>query len=136
MKFFKKRKNIFRGDKLLLVRWNLFECSLFSIKIHKLVTSDDLCLHDHPWAFYTFLFKGGYVEYHHRKVGDGIMEVRSKVYSRFSLLYRPANYAHRLEIHQPVWTLVLTLKKERVWGFFTGKGWVEWFKFDDVNERC
>ncbi len=122
MKFFKKRKTITRSGMPLLIRWNLFECRFFSIKIHKLLASDDGCLHDHPWAFITFLLKGGYVEY----TSKG-----SKVYSRFSLLYRPANYTHKLQIHQPVYTLVFTFRKSRVWGFFTPKGWVEWFRYSE-----
>ena len=122
MKFLKPKKVIYReGNKPLLIRWNLFECRWFSLKIHKLVSSDNSCQHDHPWAFVTFLMKGGYVEY---------TPTGSKIYSRFSLLYRPARYIHRLEIHQPVWTLVLTFKKERMWGFITPRGWVRWFEYE------
>jgi hypothetical protein len=125
MKFFKPKKIITRaGDVPLLIRWNLFECKFFSIKIHKLVSSDPACPHDHPWAFITFLLKGGYVE--HTLQG-------SKVYSRFSLLYRPAHYLHRLEIHQPVYTFVITFKKVREWGFQTPAGWVKWFRYNPTN---
>jgi hypothetical protein len=126
MKLFKRKKTIYRNKVPLLVRWNLFECRYFSFKIHKLITSDAACQHDHPWAFLTFLMKGGYVE--HNQKG-------SKVYSRFSLLYRPAKYLHRLEIHQPVWTFVITFKKVRTWGFVTPRGWVKWFNYSDT-ERC
>lgn len=124
MKFFKPRKTISRGGVPLLIRWSLFECKAFSIKIHKLISSDHSCMHDHPWAFITFLMWGGYVE--HTPKG-------SKVYSRWSLLYRHAKYTHRLEIHQPVWTFVITFRKCRVWGFKTPRGWINWRKFDDTN---
>lgn len=128
MKFFKKKKTIYRDkETILLHRWNIFECRFFSIKIHKLVGSDLACQHDHPWAFYTFLLKGGYVE--HNQKG-------SKVYSRFSLLYRPARYLHRLEIHQPVWTFVITFKKERVWGFLTPRGWVKHMNYKPQSNQC
>ncbi len=151
MRFFKKKKVIEREEgKPLLFRWTIFECRFFSIKIHKLVGSDHSCQHDHPWSFITFLLKGGYVEY---TPADGqqkylgmehlaydwstdkvklVPEV-SRVISRFSLLYRPAYYTHRLEIHQPVTTLVITFKKVRIWGFFTQKGWVKWFDYDRKN---
>lgn len=130
MQFLKKRKDIKRDNDggILLMRWNVFECKFFSIKIHKLISSDPGCMHDHPWAFLTFLMRGGYVEYSKRH--------GSRVYSRFSLLYRPANYTHRLEIHQPVWTFVITFKKVREWGFYTLLGWVPWFKYEENTDIC
>lgn len=107
-------------EKPYLIRYSIFSCKWFAIKIHKILISDDDCLHDHPWAFITFILKGGYVE--HTTKG-------SKVYGRFSLLYRHLYHKHRLEIHQPAWTLVVTFKKKKSWGFFTKNGWVEWFKY-------
>lgn len=128
MEFFKKPKYIYRfDDTLLLIRYTIFDCKFFGIKIHKLVGTDNACQHDHPWAFVTFLMKGGYVEY----TPNG-----SKVYSRFSLLYRPAKYTHKLEIHQPVWTFVITFKRVREWGFHTPKGWIKWFKFTEQDDTC
>lgn len=63
MKFFKK-KVIHRGDnKPYLVRYNLFECELFSIKIHHILLSDDDCQHDHPWSFISVILWGGYTEH-------------------------------------------------------------------------
>lgn len=116
-----KKKIITRKDKKpYLIRYSIFTCRFFAIKIHNLLISDDDCLHDHPWDFMTFILKGGYVE--HTPQG-------SKLYSRFSLLYRHLHYIHRLEIHQPVWTLVITFRKKKSWGFYTKRGWVEWFKY-------
>ena len=121
MKFYKKKviKRDF-DNKPYLIRHSLFSCRFFAIKVHKILLSDHSCQHDHPWAFITFLLKGGYVEY----TPNG-----SKLYSRFSLLYRPANYIHRLEIHQPVWSFVITFRKVRDWGFITSKGWLHWSKY-------
>lgn len=146
MKFFKPKKIIYRNsDVPLLIRWSLFECSWFAIKIHKLMTSDHACLHDHPWASLGFLISGGYVEYvpkhdyvsvirDHEHGNQVIIEEKSRVRSRFSLIYRPANFTHRLEIHEPVWTLFITFKKVRQWGFFTKSGWVEFFKYEPKNQ--
>jgi len=152
MRFFKPKRIIEREKgQTLLERWNIFECRFFSIKIHKLVGSDAACHHDHPWAFITFLLKGGYVEYtpadgqskpefnQHFEYNEDVKGLRlvsekGKVYSRFSLLYRPSYYAHRLEIHQPVTTLVITFKKVRNWGFYTQKGWVHWFDYSRKND--
>lgn len=122
---FYKRKVITREDNSkYMVRYSIFSCKWFAIKIHNILLSDHVCQHDHPWAFVTFLLKGGYVE--HTPKG-------SKIYGRFRLLFRPAKYVHRLEIHQPVWSLVITFRKTRVWGFVTPKGWVKWFNYTPSN---
>jgi hypothetical protein len=124
MRFYKKT-TIYREDKKpYLVRRSLFSCRFFAIKIHQILLSDYDCQHDHPWAFFTFLIKGGYVEY---------TPTGSKVYGPGSLLYRPADYVHRLEIHQPVWSFVITFKKVRSWGFITSKGWVFWKDYNASN---
>ncbi|MES2651289.1 MAG: hypothetical protein V4663_06085 [Bacteroidota bacterium] len=123
-----KKKIITRGynKEKYLIRWTIvpLTCKWFSVKVHKILLSDYQCLHDHPWAFITFLIKGGYVEY---------SDKGSKLYSRFSLLFRKASYQHRLEIHQPVWSIVITFKKVREWGFITPKGWVKWFNYTPSN---
>lgn len=124
MKLYKKTI-IWRDQMPYLIRYSLlFTPKWFSVKIHNILLSDHICQHDHPWAFITLLIKGGYVEYTPKG---------SKVYGRFSLLYRPANYLHRLEIHQPVWSIVITFKKVRLWGFQTPKGWIAWFKYTPSN---
>lgn len=123
MRFYKKTI-IYREDKPYLVRRSLFSCRFFAIKVHQILISDYDCHHDHPWAFVTLLVKGGYVE--HTPKG-------SKVYGPLSLLYRPAEFLHRLEIHQPVWSVVITFKKFRDWGFITPKGWVFWKDYDSSN---
>lgn len=120
-----KKKVIRRNDNVdYLIRYSLLNCKFFSIKIHNILVSDYDCAHNHPWAFITLLLRGGYVEY----TPEG-----SKVYGAGSLLYRPATYIHKLEIHQPVWSFVITFKKTQPWGFFTSKGWVEWFKYTPSN---
>src|SRR5688500_1549433 len=136
MRFFKKKKIINRQDgEPYLIRWNLFECRFFSIKIHKILRSDPDCLHDHPWAFVSFILWGGYVEHTIKYKSSQnqitlLRETKSKIIHPFSILYRPAKWAHRLEIHQPAITLVITTKKIRQWGFFTPLRWVHWTKYD------
>ncbi len=122
------RKRIIRREDNAdyLIRWTLFTCPLFSIKFHKILVSDYDCMHDHPWAFITLLLKGGYVE--HTPTG-------SKIYHPGRLLYRPAKYVHRLEIHQPCYTLVVTFRKVRSWGFITKRGWVPWRQYT-ANSSC
>jgi hypothetical protein len=121
MKIFKRKKVIARENGFpVLIRWNLFECRYFSIKIHKICSSDYACMHDHPWAFISFIFKGGYVEH----TPDG-----ATLYGAPSVLYRPSRFIHRLEIYEPAWTIVVSFKKVRQWGFWTASGWIAWFKY-------
>lgn len=120
-----RKKIIYRNDhEPYLIRYSIFTCRWFAIKIHQILLSDHDCHHDHPWSFITLLLKGGYVE--HTPKG-------SKLYGPGNILYRPAEYIHRLEIHQPCWSFVITFKKVRKWGFFTNAGWVEWFNYSPSN---
>ncbi len=124
-----KKKIIYRkGDKEpYLIRYSVFSCKWFAIKIHNILVSDDDCLHSHPWSYITFLLKGSYIE--HTPGG------KSKKYGRFSFLYKDLNHVHRLEIVKPVWSFVITFKKKKSWGFLTKNGWVEWFKHS-YNDGC
>lgn len=48
---------------------------------------------------------------------------------RFSILWRPAEWKHRLELDRgrPTWTLVVRFRKRREWGFdVPGRGWLDW----------
>lgn len=137
-----KKKIITRSDAVpYLIRYTIFSCPLFSIKIHNLLISDDDCLHDHPWAFVSLILWGGYVEHTNIYVhttgqyenGQDLdrwdTKKKSKIYHPLSVLYRPAKWQHKLEIHQPAWTLVITFKKIRMWGFWTRNGFVPFFKY-------
>lgn len=108
-------------DGVLLVRYFLLRVSFLAIFLHHLVESDeDRALHDHPWSFLTFLFHRGYWE--HTPEGRFWRP-------RFSLLFRPAEWAHRLELAGPTWTLVFRFRRRRVWGFYMPGGWMDWIAF-------
>jgi hypothetical protein len=100
--------------------------------VHHILLSDDECVHDHPWAFVTFLLSGGYGE---RSLIKSSL-LRYRWHPRWSLLYRPASYTHALIIGKPVWTLVITFKKIQEWGFYTPKGFVAWYKYHSNGGRC
>lgn len=146
-----KKKIITRNDTMpYLIRYTIFNCPLFGIKLHNLLRSDDDCLHDHPWAFISFILKGGYVEHRVDKIiayeeakdisalddfffdpSNDTFQLRSKrLYGSPRILFRPSNWIHKLEVYQPTWTLVITFKKVKKWGFFTPRGWIEWFKYN------
>lgn len=143
-----KKKVITRwDDEPYLIRYTLFACRWFSIKIHKILSSDDACLHDHPWSFLSIVLKNGYVEHYYPKTvmttpafifGSEELNIECKISSKRikapAVLFRRANWAHRLVVDKPATTLVITFKKTRQWGFFTPKGWVKWFNYSQENQ--
>lgn len=108
MTFFKKSE-FTRNDKVYFVRICVFGCRWFSVNIHNIREMRDKCLHDHPWSFFSFMLWGGYVEY---------MERGSRIVHPLQLVYRPAEFKHRIEVHQPVWTLCLMLRTKRNAGYW------------------
>lgn len=118
MKIFKKKviKDFVEPDKDLLVRYSIISTPWFGIKIHKLVKSDSPLrgLHDHPWWFASFNFKGRYYEAVEGTVGQK-MDWRKK---RFR--FHKAEELHRIVLDdesKPAWTIVINGPKERIWGF-------------------
>ena len=98
----------------LLVHYFLLRTRPISVFLHHLIASDeDRALHDHPWSFITILLTGGYWEH----------TMTERLWRRrFSVLYRPAEWQHRLELEKPVWTLVIKFRSRRDWGFITAAG--------------
>lgn len=102
-----------------------------SAYLHRFWKSDDASLgvHDHPWTNVTIVLKGEYIEHYYdgtsvrRKAGD--------------IVFREARTAHRIEIEPQwegkVWSLFLTAKRFRDWGFYTKDGWVEASKLTEVG---
>jgi hypothetical protein len=113
------------GKTPLLIRYYLLRSRGFGIFLHKLCRSDNARdLHDHPWTFVSVLLTGGYWEH----------TARGRFWRRrFSVLYRPATWAHCLELERPVWTLVIRFRERRPWGFLTARGWVG---YQQYGEGC
>lgn len=143
------KKIIQREDgKPYLIRYRIFDCRWFKIRIHHILQSDPDCLHDHPWNFISVILKGGYYE-HTKGRRDNITGIKKfdksdddlveKIvwYDWASVLIRAANWQHRLEIPtgRSAWTLVIMFKRKREWGFWTKDGFVEWFKYKG-GEKC
>jgi hypothetical protein len=152
---FNKLITIRRDDNIpYLVRRTLISFgSWFSIKYHKILVSDDPCNHDHPWPFLTIILKGGYYEWtpdtqkdsgeyvNHGYGVDGKKE-NCHFHKPGSIMYRPANWIHRLELphyyepssiklkERPAHTLVFTGKVIRDWGIWTKTGWIFWKNYD------
>jgi hypothetical protein len=83
----------------LLTRYHLVATRWFGIYLHHLHVSDeDRALHDHPWSFVTVLLSSGYWEWTGRTLPGGVTRIWRR---RLSVLYHPAEYAHRLELVRP-----------------------------------
>lgn len=112
-----------------LTRWRIVETPLFAIYLHAIRLPDaDRHLHDHPWAFWSFILKGGYTEDRPSDLMDFSKECRRKVsWRRFSLHRMGAEGFHAITslFASPTWSLLLVGRRKRNWGYWVpGKGWV------------
>lgn len=106
-----------------LRRW-VADFWLFSIRLHHWIASDDQrYFHDHSWSFASLILKGGYTEWTPTPI-DEVVGMGPRVgrrYGRWSLLKRPAEWKHTVEVESGgAWTLMLTGREKRVWGFWVG----------------
>ena len=128
---------VWHDGQLYLKRWRLFECPWFGIYLHKICRPDrDRALHDHPWPFVSFLLKGWYFEETPCKEHDqNIWKCTNGLYPVYWFNRKKATDSHRItEVEDGgVWTLVLRGKRQRVWGFYTEKGWVPWNEYLGVD---
>jgi len=131
MKFFKKKilyrdKNFLQLGKEVtckvpyLIRYTLFTCKYFSIKIHKILMSDPSDMHDHPWDYISIILWGGYYEETLKKAYVGFTsDTIIKWYPPLSILIRKGNAPHRLIIPEGKFavSLIFTSYKYRLWGY-------------------
>ena len=108
----------------MLIRYFLLRTRWGNLYLHHFLRSDsDRHFHDHPWDFTSFLL-GGYIE--HTPAGT----FRRR---RFSILHRPAEWKHWVEVPKPVWTLILVRRRRRQWGFWTERGWVQHRAYEEAG---
>jgi hypothetical protein len=122
-----------------LLRWFLIPRNhRLNIYLHKFMRDDDdRALHDHPWWFVSVMLWGRYKEFVVSALGG-----QQRLDRRTgSAAFRPAVHRHRVELFkdeqgqpQPCWTLVITGRKSRTWGFWCNKGFVPWYDFVDRND--
>ena len=110
-----------RQNEIYLKRWYVIPRNkIFNIYLHQFLSSDDPVYHDHPWWSIGILLKGYYYENRPR---NGINE--RKYFRRFLPKFRGKNYKHWVELHDgPVWSIFITGPKQKSWGFFCPKGFV------------
>jgi hypothetical protein len=96
-------------------RFHLVRTRWFQIYLHQICASDaGPDFHDHPWSFVSIILAGGYSE--HTPEGTFVRKTGH-------IIYRSAGSPHRLELSKPAWTLVITGRERREWGFLTDSGW-------------
>ena len=119
---------------LYMERWviaKLWGCALY---LHRYERSDwSRDLHDHPRSFWTIPLVGGY--WNETEMRG---EVRSAGWREKRLVrwpfprFRRARHSHRVQLDRRwphPWTLVLMLRKQREWGFWSDDGWVRWDEY-------
>jgi hypothetical protein len=107
--------------------------------LHKFYRGDnDRHLHDHPWAYQSLILKGGYWEHSFnpawiknkgfKNPDNPAPQTVRKWYGPGSYIRRGDRWAHQVELDagKPCWTLFVTEKKSRSWGFHTENGWCWW----------
>lgn len=118
------------GDNPYLLRWYLLPRNPdFNIYYHRFLRDDDdRALHDHPWPSFSFMTKGSIREW----TPEG-----PRTLCTGDCVFRPAEFAHRLELidNQPAETLFVTGARVREWGFHCPKGWVRWEDFVAEDDK-
>lgn len=130
-----------------LLRWYVIPRNPFlNVYLHQFLHDDeDRALHDHPWWFVSVMVKGEY-----REITKEVPHHSGGTYSEWeyrkapSVAYRPATHAHRVVLERdddqqpiPCWTLVVTGRVVRDWGFHCPQGWRHWKEFtakDDYGQ--
>lgn len=107
-----------------MIRWAIVprndECNLY---LHHFIRDDeDRALHDHPWASTSVCLHGRL-----REIDAEHPEGR--IILPGDIRHRAADYAHRLVVEEPGWTLFVTGKRVRDWGFHCPEGWRHWTRF-------
>jgi hypothetical protein len=134
-----------KTNPVYLIRYSLFSCPWFSVKLHRIFLSDDDCMHDHPWSFLSIILWGGYFEHkpfvmqgYTQSVAIGSGLTVKKWHRAGSILWRPAPSIHKLEIPEgkSATTLVVTFAKRYNWGFYTPSGWKIWYQYVRSGAKC
>lgn len=95
-----------------------------SLRIHHIKSSDDdRAYHDHPYAFWSFILKGSYIEHQPGKL--------SRRFHFGNMNKKGLDDYHRLELDKgSTWTLVFCGPRRQEWGFLTEEGWVPWRDYE------
>jgi hypothetical protein len=120
-------------DAPYLKRWFILPRNRwFNIYLHHFHRSDDdKAIHDHPWRNLSILLKGSYLEH----MADGSVILRHPTLAFWRWPVRRPTDAHRVELidGRKVWTLFITGRRVRTWGFWCPRGWIPWTEFVELT---
>lgn len=104
----------------MLERWRLLQTPLFGIYVHFIYREDrDPIPHDHPWRFWSFVLRGGYIEDYRPDSRNASKVFEQREHKRWRLHAFPLAAAHIIAWVAPkTVTLVLVGRKVRTWGFY------------------
>ena len=113
--------------------------------MHKFKGDDQKLPHCHPWASFSILLKGRLREYYISEDLEAYVDDYHKHYD-FSqkvrmitpgeMIYRKPNFTHRLElVDNPTWSLFITFRHRRTWGFYGKQGFIAHDLAIDENNR-
>lgn len=129
-----------------LYRWTLARIGSYRLYLHHFVGDDwSLDMHDHPKRFISIGLKGSYVEETPFLPADSEWEKLGPVRTTYRAPWIrsfPAEHVHRLSVpSKSCWTLVITLKATRQWGFWHFGSFVPWRKYvagpeADARKAC
>lgn len=126
---------------LYLKRWHLIPRNKwFNIYLHHFMLSDNpTVLHDHPWWWMSLILKGGYVEHTPKgsffrrswrpRFGKATDLHRVELLREWRVEYDSAESGRVVWSDIPVWTIFVTGRTVRRWGFQCPQGWRDWQDF-------
>ncbi len=102
------------------IRWRLIHTPWFGIYLHKWNKPDPrLTAHNHPWAFFSIILKGKYLEY------TRIQDIHhSKWVSWFNFCSRK-KFHYVTVVEKGTISLMFVGKTHQDWGYMTDDGYVE-----------
>lgn len=114
-----------------LKRFYLIRSPWFGVFIHQFWSSDEEDVHCHPWNNFTFVLRGGYHEHN----ASGECYWRPPGFFRF----RQAEVFHRISVgphsRGHAWSLFVTFRRYRKWGFMTKEGWIEATRYGEMHNN-
>lgn len=121
--------------------WVIPRNDWFNIYLHQFLRSDDdRALHTHPYRWnVSWLLQGHYLEWippSKKTQRSGKLFAGTECYAhgvartQGDIVFRWGESPHRIELHRgPCWTLFITGRRVRDWGFLCPQGWRHWAVF-------
>ena len=134
-------------DRPYLLRWYVIPRNRFlNVYLHRFLRSDDdRALHNHPWTWnFSWLLQSAYREILPEVADDPSGRTQTFLRREGSVRLRRGEAFHRIELLRsagvprreiPVWTLFITGKRVRSWGFACPQGFKDWKDFTGFRKQ-